>query len=108
MAGYFASLGRSTPRDIDLLLALLGAVLIYIWYYRDAVERKYARSPVLGGAIILLNVFVLPYYLIRSRRQGERAKAVWRYVGLFVFYITMVMVASSLAEWICLNLASVQ
>lgn len=41
--------------------------LIYLWYRLDADERRFARSPLLDVAVVMVAALAIPYYLVQSR-----------------------------------------
>ena len=79
--GYYGAHDRDPPKIIDLAGSLGVLVLTYVWYYFDAAERAYQRTAPLGAAIILVSIVAVPYYLLRSRPKGMRAKALLRLLG---------------------------
>jgi uncharacterized membrane protein (DUF4010 family) len=93
LAGYFASFDASPPRVIEFILTLVSVVLVYLWYYFDAEERKYQRTALLGGAVILLSIFAVPYYLVRSRPRGARFKAVGLFLGAVLLSFLVILLA---------------
>lgn len=66
---------------------LLFAVLIFAWYYQDSVNRSYHRTPLLNIGVAALAVVAIPYYVVRSRERGQRAKALLRTLGFFVLML---------------------
>lgn len=80
--GWFWPQEASGHRPLDLLWWSAFTSICYLWYRQDAVARNYPSSLVLGAAMVGLNVLAVPYYLVRSREPGQRARAVWRYLRL--------------------------
>ena len=64
--GQFIYPGRIYTKS-DLIFALAGAILIFVWYRLDANERGYRRSPWLSIAVVGVTIVALPYYFFRSR-----------------------------------------
>ena len=93
--GYFEMQHLVTPKPLDFSLAVAILVATYLWYYNDAREQKYRRTALLGGAIILLSVLSVPYYLYSSRPPGAKGKALLHYLG-FCFLGLVVSVLASL------------
>ncbi|GAA0743428.1 hypothetical protein LRH25_06280 [Ideonella azotifigens] len=89
LGGYFASVNAPLPKPLELLFTIGLAVLVYVWYYLDAAERRYKRSVLLGGAVIVLSVVAVPYYLVRSRPKGQRIKALLGFVGFLVLAVIL-------------------
>lgn len=92
-SGYFASHDRATPKPLELLFLLVSTVLVYLWYYKDAASRGYRRTPLMGGAVIMLAVLAIPVYLFRSRPSGQKLRAVLGYLGLLVLALLTLMLA---------------
>lgn len=51
----------------DMVFMLAATVLIFTWYYVDAKQINYRRSPLLDIGIIAICLIALPYYFLRSR-----------------------------------------
>jgi hypothetical protein len=47
----------------------------------------------LGGAIILMSLFAVPYYLLRSRPPGQKGRTLLRFVGFCLLCIVVNVVA---------------
>ena len=88
---YYASHHRATPKAFDILFLVVSTVLVYRWYYLDAAARAYRRTALLGGAVIMLPLLALPYYLFRSRPSGKRMRALLGYFGLLVLAIVTIV-----------------
>ena len=54
------------PRT-DVVFMLIGAAIIFIWYYYDSENNKFKRSPLLNIAVVAIGILAVPYYLFRSR-----------------------------------------
>ena len=91
--GYYSARELEVPRAVELVTTLAFAALTYIWYYLDASERAYRRTMSMGAAIILVSLFAVPYYLVRSRPPGQRRKAVLRFLGFGLFTLLVPLVA---------------
>lgn len=57
--------------------------LIFAWYHMDSVQRSYKRSMLLNVGVVALAVVALPYYVIRSRKRGEKARDIMKLIGFF-------------------------
>jgi hypothetical protein len=91
VAGHYALVDRLPPRGFGPLFLLVTTALLYVWYYRDAAEQKFQRSARLGGAVILVSILAIPYYLWRSRPPGRRGRALLKFAGLFVLSFVVVL-----------------
>ncbi|MBQ0936898.1 hypothetical protein [Ideonella paludis] len=90
-SGYYESHHRATPKAFDILFLAVSTVLVYRWYYLDAAARAYRRTALLGGAVIMLPLLALPYYLFRSRPTGQKMRALLGYFGLLVLAIVTIV-----------------
>ena len=97
VAGYFIRANTNSPGIVDLLFALIFAVVLYLWYYFDAKERTYKRTTILGGAIIMLPFIAIPYYLFKSRPHGVRVGSILRYIGLAALAFFTVLIIGIIA-----------
>ena len=88
---YYASHHRATPKAFDILFLVVSTVLVYRWYYLDAAARAYRRTALVGGAVIMLPLLALPYYLFRSRPTGQKLHALLEYFGLLVLAIVTIV-----------------
>lgn len=65
-------------------LDLVSSFLCFVWYCRDGDARSFTRSRWLNIGMIIFTMLAVPYYLWRSRPQGQRRAALLRYVGFGV------------------------
>ena len=65
------------------LFLLIGAFLIFLWYYRDTEERGFRRTPLLNIGVIAVAIVALPYYFFRSRG----VKGGFFALGLFILVL---------------------
>lgn len=96
--GYFSTSVAQTPRHFDFLASVLVMATCYLWYRRDATAHGYRGSAFLGGAIALFTVLVLPYYLARSRRPGQRLRSLFSLLGLLLLSALVYMAALAATE----------
>lgn len=78
------------PQWLQVSTTLLFSFLIFGWYWLDSDARTYRRSAWLSIAVVAIAPVAIPYYLIRSRATGERARALGGlagFVGLLVLAI---------------------
>jgi hypothetical protein len=68
------------------------SLLIFWWYWADSTLRSYRRSPLLNVAVVALAFLAIPYYLLRSRQQGQRVVAVVKMLG----FVVLIVVAESI------------
>lgn len=81
---YFGAQGGQVSRLIEFVFLAATTVMIYVWYYVDAAEQRFRRTPLLGGAVIMLSIIAIPVYLVRSRPRGKRVVALLRFLGLLL------------------------
>lgn len=84
MNGFAATRHAAQPPVWTHALDLMFSFLCFVWYCRDGDARSYIRSRWLNVAMVMFAMFTVPYYLWRSRPQGQRARAIMRYVGFGV------------------------
>jgi hypothetical protein len=77
----YAAKGLDQPAVWSLPLTLFFSFLIFLWYRHDSDRVGYARSRWLNIAIILASPVSVPYYLLRSRPEGQKLRAFLRCVG---------------------------
>jgi purine-cytosine permease-like protein len=77
----YDALGHQTPIGWTLAVSITFSFLCFAWYRYDSDERHYARSRWLNTGMLVLIVFALPYYLVRSRPRGARLRAILKCVG---------------------------
>jgi hypothetical protein len=94
IGGYLAAQNADPPKILDVAVSVLMLVVTYVWYYVDAKERKYNRTTLLGGAIILFSIVAVPYYLVRSRPAGQKGKALVRFLGFCVLSVVVCVLAA--------------
>ena len=73
-------------------LDLAFSFLCFVWYCRDGDARSYIRSRWLNVAMVTVTMLTIPYYLWRSRPQGQRRRAILRFAG-FALLLGMVTAA---------------
>jgi hypothetical protein len=73
-------------------VGLAVSYLCFLWYRTDSDRRGFARSRWLSVGVAAFTLGVIPYYLVRSRKDGERGHA------LMVYAAYLLMVA--LAVWV--------
>jgi hypothetical protein len=73
----------------DILFAIAGNVVIYVWCRIDARERSYELHRHFPFAVIILGLLTLLYYLFRSRGFEGGIKA----TGLLIIYLVVLYVA---------------
>lgn len=65
-------------------LDFVSSFLCFVWYCRDGDARSFIRSRWLNVGMVSCTVLAIPYYLWRSRPQGQRGRAIARYAGFGV------------------------
>jgi hypothetical protein len=94
IGGCLAAQNADPPKILEVAVGVLMLVLTYVWYYVDAKERKYKRTALLGGAIILFSIVAVPYYLVRSRPAGHKGKALVRFLGFCALSVVVFVLAA--------------
>jgi hypothetical protein len=78
-----------------ILSSLAFSFLSFFWYRLDSDQRQYPRTMPLNVGVVALGLFVIPYYLVRSRPAGQRGRALLRLAGfvLLMFVVSMIGMA---------------
>jgi hypothetical protein len=75
------------PIAWSLVLDLVFSFLCFVWYRHDSDERHYPRSRWLNIGMVVLVMFAMPYYLVRSRPRGEKLRALARCAGFSLLLV---------------------
>ena len=75
-----------------LVVGIAVSYLCFRWYRCDSDARGYRRSRWLSTGVVALTVATIPYYLVRSRRDGERGQALLAYAAY--------LAATAFAVWV--------
>lgn len=78
------SLDRGAMEDsagLHLLAGMAFSYLCFLWYRADSDTRGFARSRWLSVGMIAFTPGTIPYYLVRSRKDGERGHALLAYAA---------------------------
>lgn len=69
--GQYVHPGTALP-PTDIWLMPLFVFAVFVWYWHDARQRGYRRTPWLDVAVVAIAILALPWYFVRSRgwRQG--------------------------------------
>jgi hypothetical protein len=84
--GVHIARGLPQPSHLQVVSSLVFGTLTFLWFWIDSELRSFKRSPLLSVAIVALAVIAVPYYLMRSRVEGERLLA---FVKLIFFVVTL-------------------
>lgn len=80
--GRFDAAGRADAvADLHLVVGVVVSYLCFRWYLGDSDARGYRRSRWLSLGVVAFTVATIPYYLVRSRRDGERGQALLAYAA---------------------------
>ena len=77
---------------LHLLVGLAVSYLCFLWYCADSDARGFTRSRWLSVGVAAFTPGAIPYYLLRSRGEGERGEALMVYAA----YLALV----ALAVWV--------
>lgn len=75
-----------------ILAALLLSIATFVWFRADSFQRSYRRSTSLDIAFVGLTLFVLPYYLIRSRGLKTGIMAIGVGIAMYFLYVLAALV----------------
>jgi hypothetical protein len=73
--------GGGGDQAVHLLAGVAVSYLCFRWYRADSDARGYRRSRGLDVAMVAFTAGALPYYLMRSRGQDERLRALAGYAA---------------------------
>lgn len=77
---------------LHLCVGVVASYLGFLWYCADSDARGYRRSRWLSVAVAALAPATIPYYLVRSRPDGERGRALLTYAAY--------LAAAAFAVWV--------
>lgn len=80
------------PAQLHLLAGGAVSWLCFRWYRGDSDARGFRRSRWLTVGVVAFTVATIPYYLVRSRRDGERGRALLAYAAY--------LAAAAFAVWV--------
>ncbi len=78
--------------QLHLVVGVVVSYLGFLWYRGDSDARGFQRSRWLSVAVVAFTVATIPYYLVRSRGEGERGQALMAYAAC--------LAAAAFAVWI--------
>jgi hypothetical protein len=78
--------------QLHLAVGIAVSYLCFLWYRGDSDARGYRRSRWLSVALVAFTVATIPYYLVRSRGDGERGQALLAYAAY--------LAAAAFAVWV--------
>ncbi len=84
---YLDAAGIPEPRIMQLASTFMFSLLTFTWFWLDSEARGYKRSPFLNISIVAFGALAIPYYLVRSRPQGQRLKAVGKCLGFALLLV---------------------
>jgi hypothetical protein len=78
--------------QLHLVVGVIISYLVFQWYRGDSDARGFRRSRWLSVAVVAFTVATIPYYLVRSRSQAERGRALVAYAAC--------LAAAAFAVWV--------
>lgn len=78
--------------QLHLVVGAVVSYLCFLWYRGDADARGFRRSRWLSVAVVAFTVATIPWYLVRSRGDGERGRALVTYAAY--------LAAAAFAVWV--------
>jgi hypothetical protein len=67
--------------QLHLVVGVVASYLCFLWYRGDSDARGFQRSRWLSVALVAFTVATIPWYLVRSRGEGERGRALIAYAA---------------------------
>lgn len=90
----------------DYWFSFLFSFIGFLWFCRDSDARGYPRSRWLSVCMVGLGPLAVPYYLVRSRPRGERAKALLRLAAFMLAELALLLLGAFCATLFALGLPS--
>jgi hypothetical protein len=87
----------------DYWFSFLFSFIGFLWFCRDRDARGYPRSRWLSVCMVGLGPLAVPYYLLRSRPRGERAKALLRLAAFMLAEVALMLLGAFIATMIALG-----
>jgi len=81
--------------EVHLLAGLAVSYLGFLWYCRDSDARGYRRTRWLSVGMVAFTAGAVPYYLVRSREDGERGQALMAYAACLALVALAVWVGGA-------------
>jgi hypothetical protein len=78
--------------QLHLVVGGVVSYLGFLWYRGDSDARGFRRSRWLSVAVVAFTVATIPWYLVRSRGEGERGRALMAYAAC--------LAAAAFAVWV--------
>jgi cytochrome bd-type quinol oxidase subunit 2 len=78
--------------QLHLVVGVAVSYLGFLWYRGDSDARGFRRPRWLSVAVVAFTVAMIPWYLVRSRREGERGRALMAYAAC--------LAAAAFAVWV--------
>jgi hypothetical protein len=90
--GLLDATGADAAAQLHLAVGVVVSYLCFLWYRGDSDARGFRRPFWLSVAVAACAVATIPYYLVRSRRDGERGMALMAYAAY--------LAAAAFAVWV--------
>ncbi|WP_431049098.1 hypothetical protein [Roseateles sp. L2-2] len=74
---------------IEIPLTFAFMAVVYAWYRRDSIQRRFFGGTMMGGGILAATLLVVPIYLYSSRPEGERARPILAFLGLMLLSMVL-------------------
>ena len=78
--------------QLHLAVGVAVSYLGFLWYRGDSDARGFRRPRWLSVAVVAFTVATIPWYLVRSRGEGERGRALMAYAAC--------LAAAAFAVWV--------
>jgi hypothetical protein len=70
------------------------SIAAFAWFRSDSESRLYSRSTIFNIAYVGFTIFVLPYYLMRSRGIRGGARAIGVAVLIYILYLMTMLLGA--------------
>lgn len=75
---------------------VLSMAVPYVWFYKDAAERGFARTYPWSRGIILFSLVAVPLYLFKSRQPGQRLRAIAKALSVLLLSLFLPALSAEL------------
>jgi len=93
--GVHIARGTSQPGYLQIVSSIIFGTLTFLWFWIDSEAHSFKRSPFLSVAIVVIALIAVPYYLMRSRGEGERLIAFAKLIFFVVILYIAIMIGGT-------------
>lgn len=98
MASYLDAHHIAEPAWSVMVTSIAGSLLVFWWYWADSTSISYRRSPLLNIAMVAAGFLAAPFYLLRSRKEGQRLLALAKLIGFVLLMVVATVIGAFAAR----------